>query len=114
MDMQNEKMMQKILHQIEQGNEGIMILKGISMEPTLHDGAILYVKKFSDYNIGDIIVFSYLNEGYIVHRIIDIDRGVILCKGDNAKRVEMIMQRQVIGKVLHFVDGGVFKNGEVF
>lgn len=111
--MQNKKMMQKILHQIEQGNEGIMILKGISMEPTLHDGAILYVKKLCNYNIGDIIVFSYLNEGYLVHRIISMDRGVILCKGDNSKRVEIIIERQVIGKVLHFLNGGVFKNGEV-
>lgn len=96
---------EKILSNIKQDKEGIVLLKGVSMEPTLCDGALLYVQQQSDYAVGDIVVFSYPGEGYLVHRIIEINRGAILCKGDNSKRIEVVMKRQIIGKVVRFFNG---------
>ena len=96
---------EEILSNIKQGKEGIVLLKGVSMEPTLCDGALLYVQQQSDYAVGDIVVFSYPGEGYLVHRIIEINRGAILCKGDNSKRIEVVMKRQIIGKVVRFFNG---------
>lgn len=92
----------EMLSRIQQGKEGIILLKGISMEPALSDGTILYVQRQSDYFVGDIVVFSYPGEGYLVHRIIEIQKGAILCRGDNARRIEVIMQRQILGKVMRF------------
>lgn len=92
----------EILANIKKGKEGIVLLKGVSMEPTLYDGALLYVQQQSDYAVGDIVVFSYPSEGYLVHRVIAMNRGAILCKGDNSKRIEVIMKRQIIGKVVRF------------
>lgn len=92
----------EILSNIKQGKEGIVLLKGVSMEPTLCDGALLYVQQQSDYAVGDIVVFSYPGEGHLVHRIIEINKGAILCKGDNSKRIEVIMKRQIVGKVVRF------------
>lgn len=96
---------EKILSNIKQDKEGIVLLKGVSMEPTLCDGALLYVQQQSDYAVGDIVVFSHPGEGYLVHRIIEINRGAILCKGDNSKRIEVVMKRQIIGKVVRFFNG---------
>ena len=100
MNLKNE-----ILSNIKRGNLGIIPLKGISMLPTLSNGDILYVHSQQDYSIGDIVVFSYPREGYLVHRIIGIEKGVILCKGDNSKRIEIIMKRQIVGKVIDHISG---------
>lgn len=96
---------QEILQNIKLGHEGIIPLKGVSMEPTMHDGALLYVQSCSDYSVGDIVVFCYQGEGYLVHRIIEINKGAVLCKGDNSKRIEVILKRQIVGKVVRFVNG---------
>ena len=95
-----------LIDNIKQGNEGIIPIKGISMEPTLYEGDVLVVKTFSSYSVGDIIVFKYFSEGILVHRIIDIEGSVFFCKGDNAKRIEIIMKRQIIGKVIKVYCGG--------
>ncbi len=81
-------------------NPGIMLVKGVSMEPILFDGDIIFIEKQSDYYVGDIIVFHYLDEGIIVHRITSINHSAIICKGDNSKRQEIILKRQIIGKVV--------------
>lgn len=95
----------ELLLNIKHGNIGIIPLKGISMLPTLADGEVLFVQSQQEYSVGDIIVFFYPREGYLVHRIIQMDKGAILCKGDNAKRVEVIMKRQIVGKVIKSIAG---------
>lgn len=99
----------EMLSNIARGKEGILLLKGVSMEPVLFDGAILYVCSQACYCTGDIVVFSYPKEGYLVHRIIEMDRGAILCKGDNSKRIEVIRKRQIIGKVVRYINGKICK-----
>ena len=94
---------QEILLSIKRGNLGIIPLKGTSMLPTLSDGDILYVYAQQDYFIGDIVVFLYPQEGYLVHRIIKMEKGAIMCKGDNSKRIEVIMKRQIVGKVIDHI-----------
>lgn len=96
---------EEIISNIKQGKEGIILLKGVSMEPTIQDGTLLYVSGKETYSVGDIVVFSYPGEGYLVHRIVENNRGAILCKGDNSKRIEVIMKRQIVGKVVHYVNG---------
>lgn len=100
MNLKNE-----ILLSIKRGNLGIIPLKGISMLPTFSEGDILYVYAQQEYSIGDIIVFSYPKEGYLVHRIIKIEKGAIMCRGDNSKRIEIIMKRQIVGKVIDYISG---------
>jgi len=96
---------EEILSNIRRGNIGVIPLKGISMLPTLPDGTVLFVCAQLDYYIGDIVVFYYPTEGYLVHRIVEIKEGAILCRGDNSKRVEVIMKRQIIGKVVNYITG---------
>ena len=98
MNLKNE-----ILANIKRGNLGLIPLKGTSMLPTLSDGDVLSVYAQHDYIVGDIIVFFYPGEGYLVHRIIGMEKGAVLCKGDNSKRIEVIMKRQIVGKVVDHV-----------
>lgn len=100
MDLKTE-----ILENIKRGNMGLIPLKGTSMLPTLSDGDVLYVYSQHDYLVGDIIVFFYPDEGYLVHRIVGIEKGALLCKGDNSKRIEVIMKRHIVGKVVDYVSG---------
>lgn len=76
----------------------VVVVEGPSMEPTLHEGDILIVKKMEPEKIekGDIIVFNpstwppYIRPNKpVVHRVIDIkyneenDQYLYLTKGDN-------------------------------
>lgn len=106
MDVANMDLKEQILLNIKKGNQGIIPVKGISMEPTLREGNVLVVYAQKDYSVGDIVVYSYREEGYLVHRIIEINKGAVMCKGDNSKRIEVIMKRQIIGKVVRYISGG--------
>lgn len=98
-----------VLEQLKNGQEVFIPLKGISMEPQFLSGDILTVKKCNIYNVSDIILFHYLDEGYLVHRIIEIkdNARLYLCRGDNTKRIEIILERQILGKVIY-----AFRKGE--
>jgi len=78
----------------------ILVVEGVSMEPTLHEGDILIVKGVppEDIEVGDIIVFESSESTphispnkTVVHRVIDIrydeeqDQYFYLTKGDNNK-----------------------------
>ncbi|MBQ6687470.1 MAG: S24/S26 family peptidase [Bacilli bacterium] len=73
---------------------------GISMNPTLKKGDILCVKKQLRYNIGEIVVFNFKNEGVLVHRILKTRDSDYFCKGDNAFRLEQVNENDIIGKVI--------------
>lgn len=98
------------LENIKNGNEGLIPVKGISMEPILYEGDVLIVRGQESYSIGDIVVFLYCHKDYIVHRIIDINKDTIYCQGDNAKSIEPIAKEQIIGKVNHVIKGRHHEN----
>lgn len=79
-------------------------ITGVSMLPYLQDGDFIDVKKVDDYRIGSILVFCYKSE-ILVHRLIMKDGFRFFCKGDNALRIEDVLQEDVLGEVIR-------KNGE--
>jgi len=78
--------------------EAVITLTGISMEPLLREGDRIRIVK-SEYKIGDILVFPYKNNTLLAHRLVGERAGRLLCKGDNAFRVEDIEPDAVLGKV---------------
>ena len=84
----------------------IVNVNGISMLPELIDGDKLIVCKNEPYLIGDIIVFHYLNEGVLVHRLLKIVGEQYYCKGDNSFRLECISKSNIIGKVVNIIRNG--------
>jgi signal peptidase I len=75
-------------------------IKGISMEPLIHDEEEVKIEKPNKLRCGDIIVFNHKKRGLVVHRIISISNTVIIAKGDNAIKSEIINFDDVIGRVV--------------
>lgn len=75
-------------------------LHGVSMQPVLWDGELIRIQPQKRLNKGDIALFTYHNEGEIVHRIISITESAFYCKGDNAFRIEEVPPSCMIGKVV--------------
>ncbi|MEB3759671.1 MAG: signal peptidase I [Desulfurococcales archaeon] len=66
----------------------LAIVEGISMEPLLHTGDVVLIKKEApdQINVGDIVVYSSGTK-YIIHRVIEIKKidgkYCYVVKGDN-------------------------------
>lgn len=85
-------------------NLNIKIAKGDSMQPNICSNDILVIKKFDNYNIGDIIEFEYKGLN-ITHRItaktIDNNQVVYYTLGDNNNKFEVVYHNNIKGKVLY-------------
>jgi signal peptidase I len=57
---------------------------GESMEPTLHEGSMVYLYRISvTPKNGDIIAFPYNSTSDALHRVVKIENGFVTTKGDN-------------------------------
>lgn len=79
-------------------------ISGISMHPVLQDGVKVKIVPSSQYEVGDILVYGYKSEGYLVHRLLKIEKNRYFCKGDNSFRIEIVTMQQIIGKVMIMED----------
>lgn len=73
---------------------------GVSMQPTLRAGDIVTLAACEAYSPGDIIVFSYKNEGLLIHRLLKAELNRLYLKGDNAFRLEDIAPAEAIGRMI--------------
>lgn len=89
-------------------NNGSVNIKvdGISMHPTLKKGDIISVISQDKYNVGEIVVYNFNDEGILVHRILKSQKDEYYCKGDNAFRLEHINKKDIIGKV-NFINDSI-------
>lgn len=74
-----------------------------SMEPAIHTGSLVLVdQKISAHEIqaGDIIGYRRLDDSLILHRVVEIQNGEFITKGDNndAKDLSPVKPEQYIGK----------------
>lgn len=89
------------------GYKALVVTTG-SMEPTIKVGGIVFVKKVTEYSVGDIVTFQQGlgSKSLTTHRIIDIKgtngRRMFETKGDAVKQAdsELILENRIIGKVL--------------
>jgi signal peptidase I len=71
------------------GQVSYVMLNGISMEPNYHTGDLVIVRKEETYQVGDVISYHDPKMGqYIIHRIINIEQGQYIIKGDNNSWVD--------------------------
>lgn len=78
---------------------GKATVMGISMYPYIRQGDLVLIKP-DDYKISDILVFNYLDEGMLIHRLLKMRNDMYYCKGDNTFRLEQVRKSDVIGKVV--------------
>ena len=98
--MDNLLMNKLLFAQTRSGKEVDISVVGVSMNPTFYENDRITVKKFDDYDVGDILVFTYKNGELLVHRLLKKSGGTYFCKGDNAFRLEDITKDQIAGKVI--------------
>ena len=94
-------MIVNILKTMAQTEGGVVIqASGTSMFPIIKSGDMLRVKYFQNYDVGDILVFTYKGGSLLVHRLLKIDNTIFFCKGDSSFRMEDINMERIIGKVV--------------
>lgn len=77
-------------------------IKGKSMMPLLEDGDVGVVLCKSQYDVGDIVIFSSLQsyEATISHRIVYKCENLYYCKGDNSLNLEIVTYPEIIGAII--------------
>ena len=75
-----------------------LTMTGNSMEPILRAGDQVRVIEGA-YSLGDILLYPYKENKILAHRWVGQREQRLLCKGDNAFRVEDIELADVLGKV---------------
>ena len=97
----NSEITAKLLHTARlRGTPFDVTITGFSMNPLFSENDIVTIKPMDNYKVGDILVFYYIGEVPLVHRLLAVNDGVFVCKGDNAFRVEEITEDKIIGKVI--------------
>lgn len=95
----NPSLLNKLLFaRLECGHAVEITVEGVSMNPTLHEGDTVTVKREAEYAVGDLLVFLYKGR-LLVHRLLKIDGDTYYCKGDNAFRLEDVPTEDVAGRV---------------
>lgn len=97
--MDNALLQKLLFAQAKSGRPVDITVEGVSMHPTLYAGDVVTLVACEEYEIGDILVFTYKQEGLLIHRLLDKKDGRYFCKGDNAFRLEDITQEPIAGKV---------------
>lgn len=72
---------------------------GDSMHPTILPDDEVFITQKDRYNVGDILVYTYRSEQYLIHRLLRRVNNRYFCKGDNSFRIEDISYQDILGKV---------------
>lgn len=87
------------------GAHGVAVrtVTGTSMMPTLNPGEKVFVEPCRELKAGDIVAFA-LGEGLFVHRVLRVDSGRVICRGDNRQVADPPVRREdILGKVVQVV-----------
>lgn len=83
------------------GQASYVMVNGISMEPKYHTGDLVIVRKQPVYQVGDVIAYRDAQmSAYVIHRVIGIEQGQYVLKGDNNSWIDAYHpdQNEVAGK----------------
>ncbi len=79
-----------------------------SMEPTIHIGDLIFIDtKSKDFNVNDIVTFYDQQGNFVTHRIVSINNGRVVTKGDNNNSIdESFSVDKIVGKCIFVVNNG--------
>jgi signal peptidase I len=83
------------------GQAAYVMVNGISMEPGYHTGDLVIVRKAQAYQVGDVVTYRDAEMGaFVIHRIIRIEQGQFVIKGDNNSWLDAYhpTQEEIVGK----------------
>jgi signal peptidase I len=91
------------------GPVSYIVTDGSSMEPSLHDNDLVIVREASSYSKGDVVAYESESLGRtILHRVIRVDAGRYVFKGDNNNFIDQDRPREadILGKQWYVIPGG--------
>ena len=83
------------------GQVSYVMVNGMSMEPGYHTGDLVIVRKAETYQVGDVVTYRDSEMGaFVIHRIISIEQGQFIIKGDNNSWLDAYhpTQEEIVGK----------------
>lgn len=88
------------------------VVNGHSMEPTIKNGTRIYIYRFSDYKVNDIVIYDDPNNSVqYVGRIISLPKhiyssddpsGYIIQADDKKTKLKTIPEKNITGRVINF------------
>ncbi len=88
---------------------------GDSMEPAFFDGDLALLRSHQGYEPGDVIAYRHPEHGVVLHRIVGLQDGQFVVKGDNNRTADAYMpgSDDIIGMVWARIPavGGAITNG---
>lgn len=85
---------------------GLATVDSGSMEPVIHVGSLITLKKQDSYNSGDIITYKNEDNILITHRVVKISNGIVTTKGDANKVSDpTFSEENIVGRVTHIIPG---------
>jgi len=89
---------------LSKGGTVAFATNGRSMQPLLHDGDTVTVKRMEDYKKGDLILFRKKDGGFVIHRIIKKKKELIFTQGDSLFEIdEPIKKEDILGAVTEII-----------
>ena len=87
------------------GQTSYIIVIGNSMEPTFFYGDLAFIRVADTYQVGDIVTYNQPEIGTIFHRIIAIENGRYILKGDHNTWEDSYkpQQSEILGKYWFFI-----------
>jgi signal peptidase len=93
------------------GGFRVMVVLSGSMEPAIHTGSVVVVKREPEYKVGEVITYRFKKDITITHRIKEIKKtkdgkvAAYITKGDANEDEDMqpVLPYRVLGKVLFSV-----------
>lgn len=84
------------------GYGAAVVLSG-SMEPTFSKDDLVFVKRTDAIAVGDIVVYQF-ERSLVVHRIIELDGGMVITRGDANSTADPAFEKSaVLGVVIGWV-----------
>ena len=98
--IQQENLEQRLLE------DGVYVAKtrGVSMRPLFktHRDAVMIVRPDRELRKYDIVLYTYGDGKYILHRIIGFSGDICLVRGDNTFVLEKVPKEKILGVVASF------------
>lgn len=97
--IKNDIFFEHVQEYIDAGKEVVFSVRGSSMSPFLEEQDLITVKPLVNITlkIGHIVL-AYFKNGYILHRIIHLDKHYVVLAGDaNLAQIEKIDRKDIIG-----------------
>ncbi len=79
-----------------------------SMEPTIHVGDLIFIDtKSKEFHVNDIVTFYDQQGNFVTHRIVSIENGRVVTKGDNNNSIdEPFSINKIVGKCVYIINNG--------